>query len=246
MRTAIRAAALATATAATVGAAATFGTAGVAIAATPTTTTSSTAFGAPRTLAAIQTLATKATGARITALDKAIPKVTSNSALSSADRATILATLNSDLAAMQSLATKIAADTTAPQAETDYRTIFTTYRVFAVALPQASYAAAADDLTDTTLPKLTAAQKSLAALLAGPDSAKSTPALQAELADMATKIAAAQSTVNGISAAALAVTPSQYDADHQALAQIRQSVSTALADAKAAGTDGSSIVAALT
>ena len=225
-----------------------FGTVGAASAVPPSSTpnslTPSSSTGA-RSLAAIQALGAKATSDRITAIDKAIPRVTANAALGASDKATILATLNSDLAGMQSLATKIAGDTSATQAETDYKTIFTTYRVFAVALPQASYAAAADDLTDTTLPKLTAAQKSLAALLAGPDAGKSTPALQAQLADMAAKIGSAQMAINGVAAAALAVTPAQYDANKQVLAPIRQSVATALAASKAAGTDGTDVLAAL-
>ena len=215
----------------------TFGVAGAAMAVTPST--------APRSLAGVQALGAKATSDRITALDKAIPSVTSNQALSSADRATILATLNHDLGGMHSLAATIAGDTTVEQASDDYRSIFTDYRVLAVALPQAAYAAAADDLTDTTLPKLTAAQKSLTALLAGPDAAKSTPALLAQLADMAAKISAAQAAITGQSAAALAVTPAAYDANHAVLTPVRTSVTTALADSKAAGVDGSDILAAL-
>ena len=133
----------------TTAALATFGTAGAAVAATPSPAPS----GANR-LAAIQTAGAKATSDRIAALNTAIPRTTANTALNAADKATILATLNADLSAMHSLATKIAADTTTEQASADYKSIFATYRVFAVALPQAAYAAAADDLTDTTLPKL--------------------------------------------------------------------------------------------
>jgi hypothetical protein len=225
----------------TTAALATFGTAGAALAATPSAAPSAPA----GRLAAIQAAGAKATSDRIIALDGAIPKVTANVALSAADKSTILNTLNADLNAMHALAAKIAADSTADQASTDYKSIFSTYRVFAVALPQSAYAAAADDLTDTTVPKLTAAQKSLAALLAGPDAAKSTPALQAQLADMAAKIAAAQSAVSGVAASALGVTPAGYDANHSILVPIRQSETTALADAKAAGVDASDIVAAL-
>jgi hypothetical protein len=212
-----------------------------AMAATPSTTPSA----APRTLAAVQASGAKATSDRISAINAAIPRVTANSTLTAADKSTILATLNKDLAGMTSLAAKIAADTTVEQASTDYRTIFLTYRVFAVALPQAAYASAADDLTDTTLPNLLIAQKSLAALLSGPEAAKNTPALQAQLADMSSKIATAQGAITGVAARALAVTPSEYDANHQILTQVRQSVATALAAAKAAAADGASITAAL-
>ena len=114
-----------------------------------------------------------------------------------------------------------------------------------MALPQTAYASAADDLTDTTLPNLLTAQKSLATLLSGPDSAKNTPALQAQLADMSSKIAIAQGAITAVAARALAVTASDYDANHQNLTPVRQSVATALAAAKAAAADGASIAAAL-
>ena len=62
---------------------------------------------------------------------------------------------------------------------------------------------------------------------------------------MASKIAAAQSSIGEVASSALAVTPSAYDANHSILVPIHQSETTALTDAKAAGADGSNIVAAL-
>jgi hypothetical protein len=212
--------------------------------AVPTAPASATPTGS-RSLALIQAAAAKQTATRIAALDAAIPKITSNVYLTASDRTTILATLNGDLSGLTTLAAKIAADTTAAEAETDYKTIFSTYRVFAVALPQSSYAAAADDLTDSALPKLVDAQKTLSALLAGPDAFKSTPALLADLTDMSAQIATAQQAITGVAAAALAVTPSEYDANHAVLSGSRQSVTTALAAVKLAGTDAKTVSAAL-
>jgi len=200
---------------------------------------------ATKGLAAIQAAGAAATANRTRALDAAIPRVTANTALSASDRTTVLATLTNDLAAMNTLAAKIAADTTVEAAEADYKSIFSTYRVFAVALPQSAYAAAADDLTDTTLPKLVNAQKALAALLAGPDSGKDAPPVQADLADMSAKITSAQTLIAPVAAAALAVTPADYDANHAVLTPLRQSVANALAAAKAASADAAAIVAAL-
>ncbi|TXN29687.1 hypothetical protein [Lacisediminihabitans profunda] len=203
------------------------------------------AAAAPARLSAIQASAAAKTSARIASLNSAIPRVTANRALSDAERSTILGTLNADLAAMKSLAAKIAADTDAATARTDYASIFTGYRVYAVALPQAHFAAAADALTDTVIPRLTAAESKLAAALAGKYASKSTPELQAKLADMTTQIAAATAAADGTAARALAVTPSDYNANHAVMAPIRASIASAHAAAKLARADAKSIMAAL-
>jgi hypothetical protein len=198
-----------------------------------------------KSLAAIQAKAKVDTTARIGALNTAIAKITAAPDISSADRSTILGTLNGDVAGMNTVEAMIAADTTVATAAADFKTIFTSYRVYAVAIPQARLAAAADRLTSTTVPKLTDAQTKLAAALAGPDASKSTPALQADLADMSTQIAAASSALNGISAQALAVTPADYNSNHAVMAPIRAAVQTAIADLKKAAADGKTVLAAI-
>jgi hypothetical protein len=207
--------------------------------------TSTPAPSAGKSLAAIQANAKVKTSARITALDSAIAKVTAAKDMSDSDRATVLGTLNGDVTGMNSVEAKIAADTTVATAAADYQSIFATYRVFAVAIPQARLAGAADRMTSTSIPKLTDAQTKLASALAGPDASKSTPALQADLTDMSAKIAAATTALNGVAAQALAVTPSAYDANHSALTAVRSSVKSAIADLGIASSDGKTVLAAI-
>jgi hypothetical protein len=198
-----------------------------------------------KTLATIQASAKVKTTARVGALNTAIAKVTAAQDISSSDRTTILDTLHGDVTAMNTVEAKIAADTTVATAAADYATIFTGYRVYAVAIPQSRFAAAADRMTSTTIPKLTDAQGKLASALAGPDASKSTPALRADLADMSTQIAAAGSALNGIAAESLAVTPSAYNSNHSVMAPIRTAVKAAIADLKRASTDGKTVLAAI-
>lgn len=195
-------------------------------------------------LAAIQQAGAAATAKRITSLTTGISKANATTRLTSADKSTVLGTLNADLTAMQNLQTKIAADTDAATAWSDYRSIFTEYRVYAVALPQGYIAAAADGLTGTAIPKLqTAAGKISAYFAAHPD--KVTSDLQAKLADMQAKTADAVSKTSGLAAAALAVTPAAYNANHAVLTDDRAAARAAIADAKAAAQDGRAIVTAL-
>jgi hypothetical protein len=198
-----------------------------------------------RTLLQIQNSASIKTTERIGALNTAIAKINAAVDITPSDRATILATLNADVAGMNTVEAKIAGDTDIPTAAADYKTIFTTYRVYAVAIPQARFAAAADRMTGGALPKLQAAETKLAALLAGPDAGKSTPTIQAELTDMQNQINAATSGVNGVAAAALAVTPADYNANHDVLSPERSAVESAIGDVKQAAKDGHEIVTAL-
>lgn len=209
------------------------------------TATTTPAFAAtPRGLEAIQAAGKAQTDSRIAAINAAIPKVTGNAYLTASDRSTILGTLNADRSAMQALQSKIAGDTDAAAAAADYQSIFTGYRVFAVAIPQSLYAASADGLVDSAIPALVKAQSTLQAALAGPLASKSTPDIQAKMADLATQIGIAQKA-NGQSAAALAVTPSGYNANHSILEPVRTTVQAAAAAAKAGAADVQAIKAAL-
>jgi hypothetical protein len=214
-------------------------------AATASDSPSATPSHGKQALATIQQKAADAISKRLTALPAAIATVNGSSVISAADKATLLATLNGDVSGLTALGATIAADTTAQQALTDYKTIFTEFRVYALALPQAHFAAAAGTLTGTVLPKLTAAQTKLAALLAGADASKNTPAVQAAMADLATQISAITTATNGLSATVLAYTPAQYNANHSLLSSARQSLATARTDVRAARADIVTVTKAL-
>jgi hypothetical protein len=198
----------------------------------------------PKTLAAIQASAKAKTGERITKLNRVMAKITAAKDISDGDRSTILATLHGDVSGMNTVEAKIAADTTVATASADYATIFTEYRVYAVAIPQSRLAAAADRLTSTTIPRLTDVQSKLAAALAK-HPRKSTPALRADLTDMTSKITAASGLVDGLAADALAVTPAAFNSNHNVLSPERTSLKSALANVTKAAADGKAVRAAL-
>ncbi len=213
-------------------------------AAVPAAATATPAPNAHSSLSEIQRAGAIATANRIRDLTTGIAKVNTTSTLSAEDKSTVLATLNHDMSGMQGLQSKIAADTAASVALTDYRSIFTGYRVYVVGLQQSHIAAAADGLADTAIPKLQTAASRIAAVFAA-DPSKATPDLQAKLADMQAKIADAVSKTNGLAAGALAVTPDAYNANHAVLVDDRAALREALADSKAAAQDGRAILAAL-
>ncbi len=196
-------------------------------------------------LAVIKAKAAAAITRRLSAISVAVNDINNSTVISAGDKTTLLATLNGDTSGLTALGTTIAGDTTAEQAATDYQTIFTGYRVFALALPQVHFAAAADSITGVVLPKLTDAQTKLAALLAGVDSGKNTPAVQAAMADLATQITAIGAATDGLSATVLAFTPAQYDANHALLSPSRAALATSRNDVKTARADITTVTKAL-
>jgi hypothetical protein len=213
--------------------------------ASPSPSSDSPAAHGKQTLATIQQKAAVAISKRLASLSVAINDVNNNAVITPADKTTLLATLNGDVTGLTALGVTIAGDTTAKQAATDYAKIFTSYRVYALALPQVRFAAAADDMTVAVLPKLTDAQTKLAALLAGVDSGKNTPQVQAWMADLAKQITAIGSETNGLSATVLAYTPAQYDANHALLSPARAALAISRDDIKTARSDISNVVKAL-
>jgi hypothetical protein len=211
--------------------------------ASPTATPTAAPHG--KTLADIQAAAAAAISRRLSSLSVAINDVNNNTVITPSDKTTLLATLNGDVTGLTALGVTIAGDTTAKQAATDYATIFTSYRVYALALPQVRFAAAADDMTVAVLPKLTDAQTKLAALLAGVDSGKNTPQVQAWMADLAKQLTAIGTETNGLSATVLAYTPAQYDANHALLSPARASLAISRNDIKTARGDISNVMNAL-
>ncbi len=179
------------------------------------------------TLESVQAAAKTATDNRATALNTAIAKLDAAKGINASDKATLVERLTADLVGMKTSEATVAADTTLVAASTDFKTIFTTYRIFAVAIPQARLIAGIDRATSIEIPKLTALQTKLAATLAGKDASKSTAALQSDLADMATQIAKANTELDGASAKVLAITPADFNTNKTVLTSARASVKTA-------------------
>ena len=209
------------------------------------TSTPSPSTKTTHTLESVQAAAKTATSKRETALSAAIARLDAAKGISATDKATLVDRLNADLTGMKTIEAKVAADTTLVTASADLKTVFTTYRVFGVAIPQARIVADIDRATSIEIPKLTASQTKLAAMLAGKDASKSTAALQSDLADMKAKIAAANTELSGASEKVLAITPADYNSNKTVVKSARASVKTAENDLKQARADRKAILTAL-
>jgi len=180
----------------------------------------------PATLTAIQAAGARATASRISAINRTIPEITRNECLSDASRGQVLGSLESAADGMTTLRDEIADATTVEEAAADYRAVFEQWRVFGVVIPQAHYAAAAECLEGTSIPALLDVQAGLeAALSAAPD--RVAPEIEASMAELDAQLATAQAEIAGASAAALAVTVDDYNANPAVLSDVRLSISSA-------------------
>lgn len=206
---------------------------------------SSTSTKTPKTLAQVQAAVATAASKRTTALDKAIGDVTKNTYLTSSDKSKLLSILNGDLSSVKSDAAKVAADTTLVSVKSDAKSMISGLRVFSIAIPQARIVAGADRLTATTLPKAEKVLTRVTAALSGEESAKSTPAIQADLADLTKQIATIKSGTASIASQALAVTPASYNSNHGGVTAIKATWKSVRADVKKAHSDAKAIRTAL-
>ena len=200
---------------------------------------------AANTTATIKARAAAAISGRLTSLHSAISAVDANGVLTSADKTSLLGTLNGDVSGLTTLGLRIQGDATVAQAMSDYRSIFLNYRVYALALPQVRLAAATDDITGGVLPRVTDAQAKLSTMLAAADPAKDTASVKAEMSNLAFQIQTVTSMTSGLSAKILAYTPAEYDANHALLSGTRQTLLTARADIAMARMDIQSVLAGL-
>jgi len=195
---------------------------------------------APPTLSGIQAKAAAAISLRVDDLNAAIAKVNADPRLGS-DNAALAAYLQADIAPLQALGQKIAADTTASTAVADYATIFTNYRVLALVLPAAHIGGAADQVDVTTVPKL----KALAMKAASHVNSSNQGVLQPLLNDLNAQITAAANATAGVSATVLAYTPTEWNANHDLLTSERSAVQSADTDIAKAHADLKQIAAVL-
>jgi hypothetical protein len=198
-----------------------------------------------KALAATQATAAAAIAPRLALLQATIAIISTSTTVLPADKATLLATLNADRSGLTALGTKIAADTTGGQATADYRTIFYSYRVFALAVPQAEYVAAADAITGSALPTIIDVQGELESLLNGPAAAKNSAAVQSAMDDLQGQISAVQVAMAGLTPTVVAYRTGDYSNNNNLLSPWRLQLANARADLKAAIADLTTVESAL-
>ena len=201
----------------------------------------------PRTAAqdAAKAVCDTAIAERLTAIGRVTARISSAKHLGS-DQAALLAIFNDPstgaTAGLNALKTKIDDPNGDPNLKADCQAIYTDFRIFALRVPQVHLVVGADD-ESAAIARLTPAATNLQKLIdkakaAGRDVTDATAAL----ADMNAKLADATNQVNGVTAALLPLTPSEWNAGHSLLADYVAKVKAARADLRTAIIDAHDVV----
>jgi hypothetical protein len=177
----------------------------------------------------------------LTSLNAAAKVIDQTQKLSADDKQTLKAEINSTISGLTALKTKLDADTTLVDARTDAKLILSDYRVYALVLPKVRLVKVADgqialeakfsDLSSTFMKRFAELK------VAGRD----TSALETTLANMNTKVSAAQTVSTAVQAKVIALKPSDYNSDHTILSGDRDQLKAAHDDLVAARADAKTI-----
>lgn len=182
---------------------------------------------------------------RLATLKTLDAKISSATKLTPADAATLSATVNTDITNLTSLETKLDADTTVSAAISDAQSIINSYRVYALVVPQINIIKAADD-QQLAEGKLSALSTKLSArITAAQQKGTNVTALLASLADLNSKVAAAQTISSSIESGVIGLVPSDYNSNHSVLSGDGSQLKTAQGYIKAAIADAQEIISQL-
>ena len=182
---------------------------------------------------------------RLNVIDRLTALVNGAKHLTPSDRSSLSSKLSSDASGLQSLDTKIQADTDATTLRNDLQSIVTAYRIYVLVAPQVHIVVASDrvaawvDIGNTIAGRIQS--KINAAKAAGKDVKKAQDALD----DMKKQLADATAAISGVAANVIPLTPSGYPANRATLLNARSSILSARAHLVTARADAHTAVNAL-
>ena len=183
---------------------------------------------------------------RLAALAKDSAAITAAKHLTDGDKSSLTSLISADTAAMNSLKTKIAGETTAAALKTDATSMVDDYRIFILVGPKVRLTIAGD-AEQAAIAKLLTVHDKLADLVAKAKvSGKDTAAAEQDLAAMAAAIDKAKTDISGQVAAVLAIQPGPDGSGIKAkVAGVRQAIGNTRADLKTAVADAKKVTAFL-
>jgi hypothetical protein len=187
---------------------------------------------------------------RIASLNEAITRVQTLKKLSDTQKLSIVNTYDTVLGNLNSLKTKIDADTDFATVRADVTSIFTSLRVYMLVLPQSHIIAASDRIQDVTTNMNALATKLQTRITEAQTQGKDVTTIQASFTDFNAKVVDAQTQAQNAVSRVSGLTPDQGDktkiaSNNQALQAARGEVKVGSQDLKTAYTDAKSIIVAL-
>lgn len=180
-------------------------TTGTAVSATATTNVRTKA------MTAAITRADKEIARRIASLNDADTRVQAMQQVTPAFKTSLSAAIQAQIAALNTLQTKIDADTDLATLKTDVQSVTKSYRIYALVLPQVRIAAAADRAVAIATMMSTLGTKLQARIAAAQSAGLDTTALSAALTDMNAKLSDVNSQAQAAVSATVSLAPDNGD-----------------------------------
>lgn len=177
---------------------------------------------------AIKANATREIDRRIALLNQDISRINAMQKLSDAQKASLVATAQTNITNLTTLKAKIAADTDIETLKTDVKSITQSYRIFALVHPQGRIIAAADRILATADNLVTVQGKLQVRITAAQTAGKDVTAMNTAMAEISAKSADAKTQAQNAITLVAALTPDQGNQT------MSQSNKTALTNAQAA------------
>lgn len=179
---------------------------------------------------------------RLSTLNALTAKVSGATKLTADDKASLSGEISTEVDGLNSLKTKLDADTTLSDAKTDAQSIITGYRVYALIVPKVNLIKTADDqqVAEGKLSDL--AGKLQTRIDSAKAAGKNVTSLQGELDSLNSKVSAAQAISSSIESSVINLQPSDYNSDHNVLSGDRNQLKTAQTDIQAALSSAKTIV----
>jgi hypothetical protein len=182
---------------------------------------------------------------RLATLNTLSAKISSATKLSSGDQASLSGEVSSEVDGLNALKTKLDADTTVADAQSDAQSIINDYRVYALIVPKVNLVKTADDqqVAEGKLSDLTS--KLQTRITAAKSDGKDVSSIQSALTAMTGKVTAAQGISSQIESSVINLQPSDYNGNHSVLSGDRDQLKTAQSDIQAAVTSATTIISQL-
>jgi hypothetical protein len=188
-------------------------------------------------LAALKARCNDAVQRRLSTLHADETFVNQSSALSSADRATLESQISADEQGLTTLDETIQGDTTLAQAHADCERIVSGFRVYVLEDPKIHEAIAADGVGKVNASLQTLIPELPSLINASTVSTTDKAAAQHDLNDLTSKVDASQTSISGVTASVINLTPAGWPGNQVDLQSARQNIKTARTDLEGARAD---------
>lgn len=179
---------------------------------------------------------------RIDSLNKLITKINNIKRLTTDQKSSLVAQIQSQIDQLNSLKTKIAADTDIATLKTDVQSIVTSYRIYLLYIPKIHILTGSDVMLETADKLTEISNKLQTRITEAKAQGKDVSSLETTLASMQSKITDAKKQAEDAKNAVLPLTPEGYPGNKTTLESARKMLQTGRQDLNQARIDAKTII----